>query len=249
MDNIENITPATETDAVEMTPAAAEAQAPAAEAPKRGRPRRVKVDAEVAEAVKKVNARRVRTEKKPRSRRAQTAAAAPQVEAAAPKIEKETVMNFNSANWMNNFAPFTAVPGADRVQSLFAEAGSQGQQAVERSRAAAETLVELTKANVEALVESGRVAAAGAQTLGQDAIARTREGLEQAATQVKSLADAQSPTDFFQLQGEFARVQFDRLVADSSRLAESLVKLAGEAMQPLSTRAALNAEKLNELSA
>ena len=108
---------------------------------------------------------------------------------------------------------------------------------------------QFAKANVEAIVESGRVAAAGAQTLGQEAVARTREGLEQAATQVKSLTDAQSPTEFFQLQGEFARVQFDRIVADSSRFAESLVKLAGEAMQPLSTRAALNAEKLSELSA
>ena len=249
MDSVENITPATDTDSVEQTTTSAEAQAPAAEAPKRGRPRRVKVDTDVVEAVEKVNARRVRTEKKPRGRRAQNAGAASQPKAAAPKIEKETVMNFDTVNWMNNFAPFTAVPGADRFQSLFAEVGERGQQAVERSRATAETLAELTKANVEALVESGRVAAAGAQTLGQDAIARTREGLEQAATQVKSLADAQSPTDFFQRQGEFARVQFDRMVADSSRLAESLVKLAGEAMQPLSTRAALNAEKLNELSA
>lgn len=249
MDNIENITPAAETGAVETTMAPVEAQAPVTEAPKRGRPRRVKVDADVAQVVEKVNARRVKTEKKPRGRRAQTAGAAPQVKAAAPKIDKETTMNFDSANWMNNFAPFTALPGADRFQSMFAEVGSHGQQAVERSRAAAGTLVELTKANVEALVESGRVAAAGAQTLGQDAVARTREGLEQAATQVKSLADAQSPTEFFQLQGEFARVQFDRLVADSSRFAESLVKLAGEAMQPISSRAALNAEKLNELSA
>lgn len=243
MDNIDAITPAADAQPTEV--AAVEAPVEAKAAPKKAR--RAKAAPNVVEAVKKVNARRVKTEKKPRGRRAATAGAAPK--AAAPKIEKETVMNFDSANWMNNFASLNTLPGADKLQNIFAEVGSHGQQAVERSRAAAESLVEMTKANVEALVESGRVAAAGAQTLGQEAVARTREGLEQAATQVKSLSDAQSPTEFFQLQGDFARVQFDRMVADSSRFAESLVKLAGEAMQPISTRAALNAEKLNELSA
>lgn len=243
MDNIDAITPAPDTQPTDV--AAVEAGVDDKAATKK--PRRAKAAPQIVEAVNKVNARRVRTDKKPRGRRAATAGAAPK--AAAPKIEKETTMNFDSANWMNSFASLNALPGADKLQNMFAEVGSHGQQAVERSRAAAENLVEMTKANVEALVESGRVAAAGAQTLGQDAVARTREGLEQAAAQVKSLSDAQSPTEFFQLQGDFARVQFDRMVADSSRFAESLVKLAGEAMQPISTRAALNAEKLNELSA
>lgn len=208
------------------------------------------VHAEVVEAVQKVNARRVKTERRPRRARATVDAPSPAIDAKAvtPEIEKDQSMNNDANNW-TNFAPFAAVPGAERFQGLFANVGEQGQQAMERSRSAAANLVELTKANVEALVESGRVAAAGVQTLGQEAVGRTRENLEQAATQMKSLTEAQSPTEFFQRQGEFARVQFDRVVADSSRYAETLVKLAGEAMQPLSTRAALNAEKMNELSA
>lgn len=213
------------------------------------------VEPKVVEAVKKVNARRVKTERKPRARRAATSAPAVKPRkarqvrepaAAAPQIEKDIVMNFDATNWMNNF---NAVPGADKVQNLFAEAGERGQQLAERSREAAGELVELTRSNVEALVESGKIAAAGAQTLGQDALARTREGFEQAATQVKSLSQAQSATEYLQLQGEIARTQFDRLVADGSRFAESFVKLAGEAFQPLSNRAALNAEKLNDLTA
>lgn len=217
------------------------------------------VEPEVVEAVEKINARRVKTERKPRARKAATEARTPRprkpelsaeeaadVFAAAPKIEKEPTMNFNTANWMNNFAQ---VPGADRFQALFSDSAERSQQLVERSQKATGELVELSRANVEALVESGRIAAAGAQSLGQDALARTREGLEQTVAQVKTLAEAQSPTEFFQLQAEIARTQFDRLVADGSRFTESMVKLAGEAMQPLSNRAALNAEKLNELTA
>ena len=158
-------------------------------------------------------------------------------------------MNFDATNWMNNFGSFNAFPGTERVQSLFAEAGERGQQAIERSRTVAEELAELTRANVEALVETGRIAAAGAQSLSQDAVERAREGFEQAAAQAKTLAEASGPAEFFQLQSEIARNQFDRFVAEGSRLTESLVKLTGEAMQPLSNRAALNAEKLNELNA
>ena len=246
MDNQNDQVPVTE-----ATPIGAPAEVSAAGeavAPK-ARRKTVKVEPKIVEAVKKTNARRVKTERKPRGRKAATEARAPQAApTAAPEIAKEPIMNFDPANWMN-LGAFTSVPGADRFQALFAEAGSRGQQALEKSRTVAEQMTELTRANVEALVEAGRIAAAGAKTLGEDAAARTREGLEQTAAQVKTLADAKSPTEFFQLQSEIARTQFDRMVAETSRMTESLVKLAGEAMQPLSNRAALNAEKINELTA
>ena len=76
-----------------------------------------------------------------------------------------------------------------------------------------------------------------------------RESIERASAAVKSLADAKSPTEFFQLQSEIAKSNFDRMVASFSQLTEASVKLAGEAIQPLSNRAALNAEKINELTA
>jgi phasin family protein len=208
----------------------------------------VVVEPTVLEAVKKVNARRVKTERKPRARKpANSAAKATTAPAEAPAEIKEAFMNYDATNWMNQFA--TAIPGADKFQGLLTGAGERGQQLVERSQKVAGEMAELTRANVEALVETGKIAAAGAQTLGQEAIARTRENLEQTTQQVRSLSQAGSPTEFFQLQSEIARTQFDRMVAESSRFAESMVKLAGEAFQPLSTRAALNAEKINEITA
>ncbi|WP_152569520.1 MULTISPECIES: phasin family protein [Sphingomonas] len=202
----------------------------------------------VVAAVAKVNARRVRTERKPRARKAiNSAAKATNAPASAPAEPKDQIMNYDATNWMNQFS--TALPGADKFQTLFADASERGQQFAERSQKAAGELVELTRANVEALVETGKIAAAGAQTLGQEALARTRENFEQTAQQVRSLTQAGSPTEFFQLQSEIARTQFDRMVAEGSRFAESMVKLAGEAFQPLSTRAALSAEKINEITA
>jgi phasin family protein len=80
-------------------------------------------------------------------------------------------------------------------------------------------------------------------------LASGRESVEQASAAVKTLAEAKSPTEFFQLQSELARASFVRAVAETSKLTEQLVKLAGEAVQPLSTRASLNAERLNDIAA
>ena len=146
------------------------------------------------------------------------------------------------------FAGFE-IPAADRFQQIFAGAGERGQDLVRKSQKTAEELAELAKANVEALTESGRIAANGAKTLGQDMLASGREGFEQASGAMKTLADAKSPTEFIQIQSELARTGFDRAVSESSKFAEAIVKLAGEAIQPLSNRATVNAERMSELAA
>jgi phasin family protein len=146
----------------------------------------------------------------------------------------------------NNFFPgFDAVPTFAPFQSLFANAGDRSQDLVKKTQKVSEELADLARANVEAIVEAGRVASEGARSIGQDVVATGREGVEQTADAIRSLAEAKSPTEYLQLQGEFARASFDRVVAESSKLTESLVKLAGEAFQPISNRATANAERFN----
>jgi phasin family protein len=167
--------------------------------------------------------------------------------AAAPKIAAARTERTKTMKFDNNF--FNAIPTAAPFQTLFADAGERGQEAVKRTQKAAEELAELTRANIEAIVDAGRIAVEGTRALGQDVVASSRQGVEQAADAVRSFAEAKSPTEFLQLQGDFARTSFDRLVAESSKLTESLVKLAGEAIQPISNRASVAAERLNKLVA
>jgi phasin family protein len=154
----------------------------------------------------------------------------------------ETVTN-------NLFNGFDAVPAFAPFQNLFADANERSQDLVKRSQKVAEEFADLARANVEAIVEAGRVASEGARSIGQDVVANGRDGVEQAADAIRSLAEAKSPTEYLQLQSEFARQSFDRAVAETSKLTESLVKLAGEAFQPLSNRATANAERFNTLVA
>ena len=161
--------------------------------------------------------------------------------AAQERIENVTKTNF--------FNGFEAVPAFAPFQTLFADANERSQDMVKRSQKVAEELADLARANVEAIVEAGRVASEGARSIGQEVVATSRDGVEKAAGAIRSLAEAKSPTEYLQLQSEFARQSFDRAVAESSKLTESLVKLAGEAFQPLSNRATANAERFNTLVA
>jgi phasin family protein len=207
---------------------------PAAKVVKAAKPaRRAKAATKTVKAKRAKPARRTKTIRAPKI--------------AAAKTERNDFMTIDTNNWfanLGNFPKFDALPGADKFQSLLADAGERSQEAVRRSTEVAEELADVAKANVEAFVTAGRIAATGAKSLGQDIVARGREGVEQASEAVKTLAEAKSPTEFFALQSEIARTSFDRLVSQGSRLTESMVKLAGEAMQPLSNRASANAERI-----
>jgi phasin family protein len=195
--------------------------------------------------------RRAAAEQKTAARRSNRTTA--KTRTAARKTAKKTVRSaqerIETVTNNNFFNGFDAVPAFAPFQSLFADANQRSQDLAKKSQKVAEELADLTRANVEAIVEAGRVAAEGARSIGQNVVASSRDGVEQAADAIRSLAEAKSPTEYLQLQSEFARASFDRAVAESSKLTESLVKLAGEAFQPLSNRATANAERFNTLVA
>ena len=199
--------------------------------------RRVKREAAAEKAAVRRSTRR--TTRKTRTTARKTASKAPR--AAQQRIDTVTNTNF--------FNGFDAVPAFAPFQNMFADANERSQGLAKRSQKVAGELADLARANVEAIVEAGRVASEGARSIGQEVVASSRDGVEKTADAIRSLAEAKSPTEYLQLQSEFARQSFDRAVAESSKLTESLVKLAGEAFQPLSNRATANAERFNTLVA
>ena len=209
----------------EKSAAAVKAPAKAKRAVKARRARTA--TAKVVKAVRKVNRRAVK-------------AAAATVE---QNNEGKSIMTYDFTKL------FGEVPNADKFQTLFADAGERGQQLAEKGQKAAADMVELAKANVEAIAESGRIAVAGVRDLGRDVIATSRDNLDKASEGFKTLSQATSPAEFFQLQSELTRGAFDQFVAEGSKLTERLVKLAGDSAQPLQARASRNAEAANELTA
>ena len=133
---------------------------------------------------------------------------------------------------------------ADNVQALFGEANERARAQIERNTRFAEELTELGRGNVEAMVASTKVAAKGVETIGQEVAEYSRKSFEEASAALKAFAELKSPTDFFRLQSEFARTQFDSLVGETSRLSETVIKLAGDIAEPLAGRYTVAADKV-----
>ncbi|CAH0353062.1 MAG: TIGR01841 family phasin [Sphingobium sp.] len=136
-----------------------------------------------------------------------------------------------------------------RFQSAFSEMNEKAKTSVEKSTKAVEEMTEIAKGNVEALVESGKIAAKGIEAMGQDAAEYSRMSFEKASATMKSLAAAKSPAEFFQLQSEMLSSAFDAFAKESAKTSEAIIKLAGEVAQPLSSRVSVVTDKVKSLAA
>lgn len=133
---------------------------------------------------------------------------------------------------------------ADRLQAVFGDVNERARTQIERNTRIAEELTELSKGNVEAVVASTKVVAKGLETVGQEVAEYSRKSFEDASAALKSFTEVKSATDFFRLQSDFARTQFDGFVAESSKLSETMIKLAGDVAEPLASRYSVAAERV-----
>jgi len=132
----------------------------------------------------------------------------------------------------------------EKTQAMFADFNEKAKAQVEKHTKLVGEATEFAKGNVEALVESGKIAAKGFETLGQDAADYGRRSFEHATAALKSMSAVKSPADFFKLQSDYVRASFDSMVAETSKTTEAMIKLAGDAAQPISSRVALAVEKV-----
>lgn len=133
---------------------------------------------------------------------------------------------------------------ADRLQAVFGDVNERARTQIERNSRIAEQFTELSKGNVEAMVASTKIVAKGLETVGQEVAEYSRKSFEDASAALKGFAEVKSATDFFRLQSDFVRGQFDGFVAESSKLSETMIKLAGDVAEPLASRYSVAAERV-----
>jgi phasin family protein len=155
----------------------------------------------------------------------------------APASLKDTIM----AKTQNIAEDFTA-----KIQDAVAEAQDRAKAAIEKGNEVASEYGEFAKGNVEALVESTKILAAGLQDIGKVYVAEGKSAIETVTADVKELAAVKSPADFFKLQGEILRRNFDAAVAAGSKNSEKVVKLANDALAPIQDRVSLAIEKVKK---
>jgi phasin family protein len=136
---------------------------------------------------------------------------------------------------------FTAETG-EKVTEMFKDVTARAKTAMEKSGEMVKDVTEFSKDNLEAVVESGKIAAKGMQTAAQTAADFGRKNFEATTAMLKSAAAVKSPTEFMKVQSDFAKSQFEAAVAEMSKSSEFTLKLMGEAFQPISNRYSVAAE-------
>ncbi|SFF88030.1 hypothetical protein SAMN05518801_102405 [Novosphingobium sp. CF614] len=133
-------------------------------------------------------------------------------------------------------------------QDAMTEAQAKAKAAFEKSTVMLGEAGDFTKGNVEAIMESGKILAEGVQSIGSEIVAESRSAFETMTGDIKELAAAKSPTDFFKVQGEMMRKNFDSAVAYGSKNSETMLKLMSDVMAPISGRVSMAMEKVRSTS-
>ena len=193
-----------------------------------------------AKATVKKTAAKKTPAKKPVARKVPAKKAAPK---AAPKTEttnpvtklKDTIM-----------AKAEKTDFAATAKEMAADVQERVKTAAAKTTVLATDVNDFNKANMEAVVESGKIFFAGAQELVRDNVKTSKTVVETVTEDAKKVASIKSPTELMQLQGELARRNFDAVVSFGSQRTEAWVKLYTEAFAPISNRVSVATEKFSK---
>jgi phasin family protein len=217
---------------VKAAPAAKPAAAPKTKLP--AAPKAVPAKKTATKTVKKTASRKTPAKAPAAAKKAAASTAKPAATTLVTKL-KETVMTTAKTADITTTAKTVLADVQTRAKTAFAKTGEFTAEATE-----------FAKANVEAVVESGKIFVTGAQELLKDNIETGKTVFETVTEDAKKVAAVKSPTELMQLQGEIARRNFDAMVSYGSKRTEAWVKLTNEAFAPISNRVSVAVEKISK---
>jgi phasin family protein len=129
----------------------------------------------------------------------------------------------------------------DAVGSVAREHIEKAQQNVYKSF---EEISKLQKDNWDAMLASSQIWAKGAEVISKAWMGFAQESMENAASAAKALVGVKSLREAVDLQTDLAKGNFDKFVAESTKISETVVKVANDAMEPIAARMNVNVEKM-----
>ena len=124
---------------------------------------------------------------------------------------------------------------------------AKSKEAVESSMKSIDEMTDMARGNVEAMLASAKTVQSGIEAMVAHISDVTKKSFDEASTIAKSMSGAKTPNEMMQLQTDFAKAQYDSAVAEFSKMTEMMVKLSGEAMEPMQNRIALATDKMKTL--
>ena len=116
-------------------------------------------------------------------------------------------------------------------------------EGMEKAMKTAEEMVTFGQGNVEAFIKSGQIWAAGVQDISKQVAATAQASFEQTLSTFRALSGVKSLKDAMDLQASYARTALEKTVSESGKLTDASMKLAEQAIAPITARVTLAVEK------
>jgi phasin family protein len=136
--------------------------------------------------------------------------------------------------------------GVARAASGLADTQAKVKEGMEKAMKTAEELVTFGQGNLEAMVKSGQIWAAGVQDISKQIAANAQASFDETLSTFKAMSSAKSLKDAFDLHAGLARSTLEKTLAESGKLTDASMKLTEQALAPLTARFSLAMEKFSK---
>jgi len=99
-----------------------------------------------------------------------------------------------------------------------------------------ENLIAFSKGNLEAFAKSGQIWATGVQDLTTQFAAAAKVSFDESIATFKALGTVKSVKEAIDLQSNFARTAFEKVIAETNKIADASMKLTEQTLAPLTAR-------------
>ena len=121
-------------------------------------------------------------------------------------------------------------------------------QGMEKTMKTAEDMLAFGQSNMDAFMKSGQIWAAGVQDLSKQLAATAQANFEETMATFKAMATVKSPKDAMDMQATLVRANMEKVVAETGKITDASMKLAEQAMAPITARVTLAVEKFGRVA-
>ena len=139
----------------------------------------------------------------------------------------------------------TEKPRAATV-SVVETAKDQFAKAAESQIKAVDEAAAFGKSNVDAFIQAGSIFFHGFEELTRSFVGLTQAQVETGMSAAKAMIGAKTLTELTDLQNSYTKTAFDQAVSEATHISELAIKIANEAIEPLSARVTATMEQISK---
>jgi len=152
-----------------------------------------------------------------------------------------------AAAMASNEAPATApatAPADPRIETT----ETMVKETMEKTMKTAEDFLAFGQGNMDALVKASQIWATGVQDISKQVAATAQASFDESMAAFKALSAVKTPKDALEVQANLARTSVEKAVAETGKLTDASLKLAEQAMAPITARVNMAVEQFAKVA-